>query len=215
MIVLVGGVKGGSGKTTLATNLTVMRARHGSKVLLIDADEQRTTTLWTAMRQTLGMDTTWATMQLGGKNLHKEISNLSIIYDDIIIDAGGRDTTSQRSALAISDVYLVPFKPRSYDLWTIKDVKIMVTEIRAINPKLIVYAVINQADPKSSDNDDAMNILKDFQELECLDFWIGNRKAFGNAASDGLSVAEMKKKDKKAVEEMNALYAKIYLKHIL
>ena len=34
MIVVVGGTKGGTGKTTIATNLTVMRAATGKKVLL-------------------------------------------------------------------------------------------------------------------------------------------------------------------------------------
>ena len=36
MIITVGGTKGGGGKTTIATNLAVMRARTGKDVLLID-----------------------------------------------------------------------------------------------------------------------------------------------------------------------------------
>ena len=40
MILVVGGTKGGSGKTMLATSLCVMRAAEGRDVLLIDADEQ-------------------------------------------------------------------------------------------------------------------------------------------------------------------------------
>jgi chromosome partitioning protein len=40
MILVTGGIKGGSGKTTVAINLAVMRARAGFDVLLIDADDQ-------------------------------------------------------------------------------------------------------------------------------------------------------------------------------
>jgi cellulose biosynthesis protein BcsQ len=50
MIVVCGGIKGGSGKTTVATNLAVMRARAGADVLLIDADDQETSFDFTVLR---------------------------------------------------------------------------------------------------------------------------------------------------------------------
>jgi chromosome partitioning protein len=46
----------------------------------------------------------------------KETLRLSQKYQDIVIDTGGRDTTSQRAALAIADLAIVPFKPRSLDV---------------------------------------------------------------------------------------------------
>ncbi len=36
MIILIGGEKGGTGKTTIATNLSAMRSLAGRDVLLID-----------------------------------------------------------------------------------------------------------------------------------------------------------------------------------
>lgn len=39
-IVLIGGEKGGTGKTTLATNLAAMLALQGKDVLLMDTDRQ-------------------------------------------------------------------------------------------------------------------------------------------------------------------------------
>ena len=35
MIITVGGIKGGSGKTTIATNLAVLRAQSGRDLLLV------------------------------------------------------------------------------------------------------------------------------------------------------------------------------------
>ena len=210
MIIVVGGVKGGSGKTTIATNLAVLRSESGKKVLLVDADEQRSTSTFANQRDVLGIETKWSTIQLAGKTVNSQVLRLKPNYDDIIIDAGGRDTTSQRSALTVADIYLVPFKPRSYDVWTIGDVKTIIREMRVANPKLQAYAFINQADPKGSDNNEALSIIEECDEFKCLPITIGNRKTFGNSSSDGLGVTEVKKQDTKAVQEMRSLYEILY-----
>lgn len=214
MILVCGGVKGGSGKTTLATNLTVLRAQSGRKVLLVDADEQRSSSDWADQRLGLGIDTPWTTVQLAGKSIYAQLQKMLEHYDDILVDVGGRDTTSQRSALSIADIFLVPFKPRSLDIWTIGTVKNMISEISVINPKLKTYAVINQADAKGSDNTDALEVIAECPDMTCLSVTIGHRKAFANAAADGLSVAELKNSDKKASQEIRDLYEAIYQNNI-
>jgi ABC-type Na+ transport system ATPase subunit NatA len=50
MIVAVLGEKGGTGKTTLATNLAGMRAAEGRDVLIIDADRQGSASYWAEKR---------------------------------------------------------------------------------------------------------------------------------------------------------------------
>ncbi|MDR3151375.1 MAG: ParA family protein [Holosporaceae bacterium] len=47
MIVIVSSEKGGwAGKTTIATNLAIIRARKGTDVFLIDADSQRSAVIF-------------------------------------------------------------------------------------------------------------------------------------------------------------------------
>lgn len=212
MIVVVGGVKGGTGKTTIATNLAVMRSSVGKKVLLADADEQKSASLFSAQRDGLGIETKWTTIQLGGADLRKQVSRLKSDYDDIIIDVGGRETTSQRSALAVADIYVLPFNPASYDIWTIGQVNTIISDMRTMNEKLKAIAFINRADSRGSDNDDAIGILEECKEFECLKFTIGNRKTFRTSSSEGLSVIEVKNPDKKAIQEMTELYEFIYNK---
>ena len=75
----------------------------------------------------------------------------SFVFDkfkNIIIDTGGRDTTSQRAALSVADVLLIPFVPRSFDVWTLEKVSALVAEMKTINPNLKAYAFINRADPR-------------------------------------------------------------------
>ncbi len=210
MIIVIGGIKGGSGKTTIATNLTVLRSASGKKVLLVDADEQRSASDWAEQRECLGITTNWSTIQLAGKSVFSQLQKMKEDYDDIIVDVGGRDTTSQRSALCIADIFIVPFKPRSLDIWTIGHVKTMISEMKATNLKLECYAVINQADPKGSENHDAEVVISKCPDLKFLQTPIGQRKSFANASADGLGVSELKVKDAKAVQEMKALYREIY-----
>lgn len=211
MITVVGGIKGGSGKTTIATNLTVLRTREGGRVLLVDADEQNSASDWSRHREASLIETKWTTVQLAGKSLYSEIRKLSANYDDVIVDVGGRDTTSQRSALAIADIFIVPFKPRSFDMWTLGQLKAMINEIKAINPKLECYGVINQCDPVGMDNETAINIMCEYPEFKQPIFRIGNRKVFANAASEGLGVVEMKNVDKKVLAEVEFLHKSLYL----
>lgn len=207
MITVVGGIKGGGGKTTLATNLCVMRSLDSKRVLLVDADEQQTASDWSYQRQ---IETKWVTIKLAGHAIHSELKKMSKDYDDIIIDVGGRDTRSQRSALAIADTYLIPFKPKSFDIWTIGMVKSLINEIKPFNPSLKVLAVINQADARGSDNENAVEIIKELGDFNCLDMSIGYRKAFANASAEGLAVVEMTKPDQKAISEMQDLYKYIF-----
>ena len=210
MIIVVGGIKGGGGKTTLATNLCVMRSRTGKKVLLVDGDEQRTASDWASQREVLGIETSWTTIQLAGKSLHTEIKKMSSNYDDIIIDVGGRDTTSQRSALVIADICVIPFKPKSFDMWTLGAVKSMLAEIHAINPLLEVYTVLNQADSRGTDNYESFEMIREMSTFICIPTPIGNRRSFANAASDGKAVVELKRIDQKAVDEIKSLYRYVF-----
>lgn len=213
MIIVVGGIKGGGGKTTLATNLAVWYWKTFSKLLLVDADEQQSASSWAEQRDiALGeyMNDNFPTIALAGKNIYQQLQRLKEDYEIIIVDTGGRDTTSQRSALSIADKLLVPFKPRSLDVWTLGDVKRMLDEIKAINPSLKCYFVINQGDPSGNDNDDATNLISEIDYFEKVPVIIKHRKAFANAASLGLSVWEMEKMDSKACHEMNQCASFLY-----
>ena len=209
MIVTIGGIKGGSGKSLVASNLTVMRAREGKRVLLVDGDDQGTIGDWSAHRLGLGVETTWTTIRLKDNAVRTEVLKLAKNYDDIIIDCGGRDTSSLRAALTISDVFLVPFQPKSFDIWTASKVSDLVGEAKIFNEKLTTHAFINCANARGSDNDEAKRILSKAEGISLLSATIGLRKAFSNATGEGLGVIEGGK-DKKALQEIWCLYDSVF-----
>ncbi|WP_128546665.1 AAA family ATPase [Larkinella soli] len=208
MIFTIGGIKGGSGKTTVAVNLTLRLARLPPDVLLVDADDQETATDFTAWRdETLNGATNYTAVKLTGESVRSQILKLRDKYDYVVIDTGGRDTTSQRAALSVSDVYLVPFNPRSFDIWTLQRVEQLILEIQAVRTvPLRAFAFLNRADFKGSDNRDAADLLSRSEPLLFLDTSLGNRKAFSHASARGLSVTELTPPDPKAVAETERLF---------
>lgn len=210
MITVIGGIKGGSGKTTLATNLVVMHAGLNKKVLLIDADDQRSASDWSHQRKSSGINTSWETVRLTGSSVRKQLQDIQEEFDEIIIDTGGRDTTSQRAALTVADILIAPFQPRSLDIWTLGQLSSLIKEVLKLNDRLKVFAVINRADPKGKDNEAALNLIKDYDHIVCIPTTVGQRKSFANASTEGLGVVESKPKDKKAISEIKKLYQSIY-----
>jgi len=152
----------------------------------------------------------YTSIKLTGPAVRTETLRLTKKYEDIIIDTGGRDTTSQRAALSVADVLLVPFVPRSFDVWTLEKVSSLVAEMRTANPALKAYAFINRADPRGQDNEDAAEVIRETEALEFIETPLGSRKAFSNAASQGLAVTEIKPQDTKASDEMMILFRYVF-----
>lgn len=216
MLIVVGGIKGGTGKTTIATNLAVILATNSRKTLLIDADEQRSSSDWAEQREDYFSDALierkafFPTVSLVGKNIYQQARKLCADFQEIVVDVGGRDTTTQRSILTIANIFVIPFKPRSLDIWTMGSVRNLINEIKSINPNLKCYVVINQADTRGVDNEEALKILAELESVKCLSGCLRNRKSFSNAAAMGLGVIELAPGDDKATKEIYEIYKAIY-----
>jgi chromosome partitioning protein len=212
MILVIGGTKGGSGKTMIATHLAVIRAGTGYDVLLIDADEQGSAMDFTRMRQQrLNGEPGYTAIQTREADVAVQVKKMAGKYDDIIIDVGGRDTASQRAALAVAETLLIPFSPTSVDLWTADNVVALLKDAKPFNPNIRAYAVLNKAFSRGNDNIDAASILREYPDhWSYLADAIGNRKAFSNAFGAGYAVTEYQTRDQKAIEEIMQLYRRLF-----
>jgi chromosome partitioning protein len=210
MILAVGNIKGGVGKSTLAVNIAIALQQDGRDVLVIDGDEQASTATFGQLRaeQVPGAGPT--IVQLQGAAIRQQVRSLAEKYPEIIIDVGGRDTGSLRAALTVADAILIPFQPRSVDLWVGAQIAGLIAEARHVNDGLRAYSLINLADPAGSDNADAMTALNSLEGIEPLPFAVVRRKAFPNAFSQGLSVLEQTHKDPKAVDEVLSVVEALY-----
>jgi chromosome partitioning protein len=193
VILTVGSTKGGVGKTTLALNLTVALAARGQDVLLIDGDDQAHAMAFTEIRYGHRPDEGpgYTAVSLLGQQIRTQVAQLKSKYDQIVIDVGGRDNASLRHALLVSDLVLIPTLPRSFDLWGADATVELVRLARDTgNDKLRALVVINAADARGRDNEDAQTALTEIEGIEVAEVLITRRKGYPNAAAKGLGILE-------------------------
>ena len=211
MVLLIGGEKGGTGKTTIATNLAALRALAGHDVLLVDADSQGSANYWASSRDEAGIKPRVACIQKFGRGLQEEVQDLDGRYQDVIIDAGGRDSVELRAAMVVAHKAFVPIQASQFDIWTLGRMNDLVVTAQGFNPGLRAWVVINRGstNPSVTEIDEAREILGDFEHLGLATSVIRDRIAYRKATRDGISVAEMKA-DPKAINEMDALYTEVF-----
>jgi chromosome partitioning protein len=157
MIIAVLGEKGGTGKTTLATNLAGMRAAEGYDVLIVDADRQGSASYWAEKRSDTYPDLPMVqSVQKFGGGLMRAVKDMERRYSDIVIDAGAGDSREVESALRVAERAIIPVQPAGLDVWTLGLIDDRVAEAKTVNKKLAVYVVLNRtsANPKDTDADE-------------------------------------------------------------
>jgi chromosome partitioning protein len=211
LIVCFGGTKGGSGKSTHATNAACVSAGEGKRTLLVDADEQGSSYAFSMARTEDHPEApSYTCIRLSGKGVRDGALKMAKDYDRIIIDAGGRDTVSQRAALTVSNVLMMPVVPSQFDVQTLDTVNALVEEIRVVNPDLVAYAFLNAARPRGQgvENQDAADMIGKRSALTYLDAPVRQYQAFRHAASQGLAVTELKRSQRNpdAVSDIETLH---------
>lgn len=212
MIVAVANVKGGTGKTTIATNLAIFRAQSSSDVLLVDSDAQKSATDFANVREEEGHEPQITCASMNGQSLKSEIRKMEPKFDDIVIDVGGRDSPTLRSALLVADVLVIPFLPSQLDAWSIQQMDTLVGEVKTLNENLRTIVCLNKTDtnPRIGLTDDAEIFTKELQNLNYNNLKVGNRVSFRRSVADGQSVNEITRKDIKAEQEIMDIYKEVF-----
>lgn len=206
MILLVGGEKGGSGKSCLAQNIAVyLRTEKDATVLMVDCDPQRTTSDWIHERNSTPKLPNINCIQLYGK-IRNELISLRDHYDFVIIDCGGQDNLALRASMSVADHVLVPLRPKRRDLKTVSHMEDMITTCKMVNPNMNVAFVLTQCPSLPSLAPrilEAKEVCRSF-DVPVLNAVTFSRNMYDDSEELGMSVIE-NESDGKAANEIRSI----------
>jgi chromosome partitioning protein len=147
--------KGGVGKTSYVINQAYRELKAGKKVLVIDADEQKTFAKYNALREenleVMGLsglvecsEKTIAIPKAVKDNLHS--------YDVIYIDTPGNNSPSMRAALSVANESYLPYPASSFDLAELRKLLNIVAEAKQNNADLQSFIFMNNIDKRGKAN---------------------------------------------------------------
>ena len=202
MMILVGGEKGGSGKSCLAQNLAVYFARDKQAiVLMVDCDPQRTTSDWIQARNTDPSLPSINCIQLYGK-IRNDLLSLAQHYDYVIVDCGGQDNLALRAAMSVADHVIIPLRPKRRDLKTVPHMEDMLSTCKMVNPKMLASFVITQCPALPTQAKrilEAKDVCSSFG-INVLNAVTYNRNIYDDSEEQGSSVLEIDPGGKAALE---------------
>jgi cellulose biosynthesis protein BcsQ len=127
-ITVIGGIKGGNGKTTIAVNLAIVAAQRGRTVMAVDGDaEQGNLSDFFKIRSRKPHDGKVVACRDSG-DMHDLLLELKERYDDVIVDCGGFDSAELRSAILVADHWIIPLCPTQYQTWTMEKVRTLLVQ---------------------------------------------------------------------------------------
>jgi chromosome partitioning protein len=206
MIILIGGEKGGSGKSCLAQNIAVfLSAECGASVIMVDCDPQRTTSDWIHSRNNNSSLPAINCVQLYGK-IRNDLLSLEQHYDYVLVDCGGQDNLALRATMSVAAHILMPLRPKRRDLKTISHMDDIVATCLMINPKLKASFVLTQCPnlPNQANRIlEAKEVCRTY-DINVLDAITYCRNIYDDSEESGLSVIETEP-DGKAAEEIRSI----------
>ena len=189
--------KGGSGKTTLSTNLAVVASSRGLQALIVDLDPQASATNWADGRE--------AESPVVASTPPSRLAHLLQVTRDndhagvVLIDTAPHADRPALFAAKAADLVLIPVRPAYFDLAAMEDTA-AIAELAGTR----AIVVLNGTPPHEPRIEDASQAIA-ASGLAVAPARLGNRVAFQDAAAAGAGVLEHQPAGK-AAAEISALY---------
>ena len=217
VIVAVGGIKGGVGKTTLSVNLAACAAQDGFDVLVIETDhERRNVERWCEARQS-AQNVPHITQARKTGRIGKDLLALADKYDVVIVDLGGYLSVEFTQAARVCHRLITPTEMSAFNEDTFEDLAGAIEGANADrNTPLSAYVIPARARGQAREANlrDLRSIFDGVPELTAGDHQLNSYVAYQDAEAAGLGIIELPNRDtptQKAQRQLRALYQEVFL----
>ena len=193
-------LKGGSGKTTVATHLALAAHLRGRKTLLVDIDPQGSSHEVLSARQTPGPECTTST---GGRLMAAQLAAVGLKTDLMLVDTAAGAVEDVSEAIVLADAAIMVVRPTLLDIAALARTLAIVRRLK--KPSTVV---VNQA-PVAREGVEAPVVKRALQALEYMRLPVAPvilraRAVYQTAVETGRSAEELA--DRAAAAEVAALW---------
>lgn len=190
--------KGGTGKTTISTNMARGLQIMGNEVLLIDSDPQASSFNWWRLKDNHPLDV----IPIEKPVIEKSLKRLKKL-DYVIIDGAPSNDEMADDAIVSADLILIPVKTSIHDIMASKIVvKKIMQRIKLTDGKLKAAFVINMVIKNTKAIRETEESLSEW-ELPILNTHVRQRIIYSASAKNGGCVFDGQ--DNAAIEEINGI----------
>ena len=180
--------KGGTGKSTIAVNLATALHRQGRRVVLMDADPQGTARDW---REASPAAADLPPVVAVSRPQELDSALRTVAADFVVIDTPAKASQMAAAVVRVANVALIVLQPSGPDVWaSAGTVKLIQARLDA-GGALDVAFLVNRA----TTNTRLSKLVKEGAwngyGIDQLESTVGNRIAFAQALTDGVSVFDL------------------------
>lgn len=187
MIISLVQAKGGTGKSTIATHLSVELMKREYSVIVIDSDQRKALMSFSEVASERGIKV--PSVISVGDNLRKVVLDISERYDVTIIDTAGKADKNMVGALIVSDLAIIPCQPSPFDIWTLNDTVEIIDNVKEFNDDLQAWIIINKKNSNTTLGREIRDALKE-TELPVFSTTIGQREDYKKSILAGYGVTD-------------------------